>query len=186
MGVQPEVMAPATEQPIPLDEPGRRSPGLKLAVQLPMIVVLLTVGGALSRFVIVGLLGVPMFVSGAIWFLAWLIVLPKQTAVSRARSMLGLLVLIVGWIVISCGVAVAPDGFFRSEDFYRHAHSFQIAGNPQIVLFGAAGPALITVGLWFRTRWRPVILLFAWVVLMTFVPLTVLAFYFMRGMPTTA
>jgi hypothetical protein len=173
-------------QPVLLDEPVRRSCDIKLAVQFPVIVILMTVGGALSRFVMIGLLGVPMFVTGAIWFLAWLIVLPARSGVPRFRSILGLLVIIVGWIALSCGVAVAPDGYFRSEDFYRLAHSFQLTGNPQIPLFGAAGPALIAVGLWLRTGWRPAIVLLAWIVLMTFVPLTVLAFYFMRGMPTTA
>ena len=179
-------MDPTFERPTPLEGAGRRSPDLKFAVQLPIIVVLMTVGGALSRFVMIGLLGVPMFVAGAIWFLAWLIVLPTQATVGRVRSILGLMVLIVGWIALSCGVAVAPDGYFRSEDFYRYAHSFQLEGNPQIALFGLAGPVLLTAGLWLRTGWRIVMLLLAWVVLMAFVPLTVLVFQFMRGMPTTA
>jgi hypothetical protein len=179
-------MEPAIEQPVPLETTGRPPLDVKLAVQLPVIVVLMAVGGALSRFVMIGLLGIPMFVTGAIWFLAWLIVLPAAVVVPRARSILGLFVLIIGWIVLSCGVAVAPDGYFRSEDFYRYPHEFQLAGNPQIPLFSVAGPALIAVGLRLRTGWRPVIVLLAWLVLMTFVPLTVLAFHFMRGMPTTA
>lgn len=173
-------------QAVLLDHPGDRSWDLRLAVQLAAIMILMPIGGALSRFVMIGLLGVPMFVTGAIWFLAWLIVLPAISAVPRVRSILGLLVVIVGWIVLSCGVAVAPDGYFRGDDFYRHVHSFQLAGNPWIPLCGAAGPALLAVGLWLRNGWRPVILLLWWLLLMTFVPLTVLAFYFMRGMPTTA
>ena len=173
-------------QPVPLLESGGRAQDVKLAAQLAAITILTTSGGALSRFVMIGLLGVPMFVTGVIGLLALAIRLSARSVVSQPRSIVGLLVVIGGWLVISFGVAVAPDGFFRGEDFYRHIHSFQLTGNPLTPWCGALGPVIFVAGVWLRTGWRPVKLIVLWLVLMMVVPLTVLAFYFMRGLPITA
>ena len=143
-------------------------------------------GGALSHFVMIGLLGVPLYLVGVFWLLFTAIQLRGDAIVPKLNSIIGLLLVIGGWAVLSYGVAIAPDAFMRSADYYRHIHELSLFEDPNVPLCAASGPLLLTLGLWQRNRWALGRLALLWGWLMSFAPLTMLAFYLMRGFPITA
>ena len=149
----------------------------------------LALGSALFPLGMIGLLGIFLFLVGAVALLVAVLKIKKRDGLSRPQHGFGLLLILIGWLVFLVGSGMTPFGFI--EDLtalgivFTEYHLSVAVTNSMTVFLPIPwffGSVLLVIGARLRFGWDWKKLILNGIVLLSTFPLIMSLFCLLRGL----